>query len=574
MKKAKLLPVLAAGLLFVSFYSSGPADKTASLHFNETDLTYSQKDGYDVVSLQEPTYLTAEGEPMLPVKVVQFLIPNEVRVGSIRIVSTQEKLFEGEFRIYPAQPPLPVQIKEKQQEFVLPKAAVYNSSAIYPENIIEIVDHGFSFGYHLVALRVCPVRYLPIEKKLYFLTEINFALEYEPLSEPAKPPERCSASARKEITNLLKGMVENKEDIESQAGKLFKRSAPQLETKQRFVTEFPSELSSIVEYVIITEEPLTAVFEKLAAWKTQKGVPTVIKTLSWIQANYPGVDAQEKIRNFIKHANLKWGTMYVLLGGDTSIIPARNGLYDKYAHWYCPTDLYYSGLGGNWNANGNGIFGEDVDEVDYSPDIFIGRAPVESVAEAANFVNKVMTYEKTPDWFYVNNVLMMGAHLAGRDFGGQKGKDYVSKAIPSHVTIHKLYVEHEDSIYAGDEELNRANAFNNLNSSQFHLINHYDHCAYYSMGTGIRTGGGDINRDDLLALTNGPNYSILWSHGCSPNAFDREPSISENFINNPRGGGVAFIGNTADVPISSQLTQDRRFFSSLYESALDRQSSR
>jgi len=55
--------------------------------------------------------------------------------------------------------------------------------------------------------------------------------------------------------------------------------------------------------------------------------------------------------------------VYVLLGGDTDIIPARIGtleVYEGYHYWI--TDLYYSDVynpndpNNNWNANGNSNF--------------------------------------------------------------------------------------------------------------------------------------------------------------------------------------------------------------------------
>ncbi len=393
--------------MFVCFISTAFADKTASIFFSENDLTYSQKEGYDIISLKEPTYLISVGEPKLPTKVIQFLIPNNVKVRNVRIISIQEKQIKGEFNIYPAQHPQPVQVKRIEQEFVPQKPTIYKSNSLYPENIIEILDHGFSFGYHLVALQVRPLRYLPAKKKLFILTDITFSLEYESTEEPFERVERRSKKTQKMIDNLIKSMVENKKDLDISVDKLLKLEAPQLETKQFSVSDFPSVLSDIVEYVIITEEPLVFEFQRLVEWKTQKGVPIIVKTVSWIKTNYPGVDTQEKIRNFIKDANSKWGTNYILLGGDVNIVPARYGFYDSHEGNYGPTDLYYSGLNGNWNADGDHIFGEDNDAFDYSPDLWIGRAPVETINEANVFVEKVLMYEKDPELSYINDFLFI-----------------------------------------------------------------------------------------------------------------------------------------------------------------------
>ena len=138
-----------------------------------------------------------------------------------------------------------------------------------------------------------------------------------------------------------------------------------------------------VEYIIITNDALDSSFQRLADWKTKKGIVATIKTVSWISENYSGCDTQEKIRHFIQDAYSNWTTDYVLLGGDVDIIPGRivnNQDYNPI------TDLYYSGLNGNWNSNGDDKFG---DGADYYADLWVGRAPVHNNNEANLFVDKV-----------------------------------------------------------------------------------------------------------------------------------------------------------------------------------------
>ena len=133
--------------------------------------------------------------------------------------------------------------------------------------------------------------------------------------------------------------------------------------------------------MIITNDSLAAAYQTLEDWKTSKGVPTVIRTTEWIEANYRnGSDLQETIRNFIKDAYSKWGIEYVLLGGDVEQIPARllwSGYYD--GGRMLPADMYYVGLDGDWNADGDDIFGEQPPAGNDLPDLFselnIGRLP-------------------------------------------------------------------------------------------------------------------------------------------------------------------------------------------------------
>jgi len=143
--------------------------------------------------------------------------------------------------------------------------------------------------------------------------------------------------------------------------------------------------------------------------KLKKGIVSTIKTVSWIIQNYPGCDTQEKIRHFIQDAYLKWGTEYVLIGGDVNIVPVRVNSGQTTEDIPIITDLYYSAIypiSNNWNANGNNKFGEiypmhligttwyEADESDYTADIWVGRAPVHNGGEVNLFINKIFTYER------------------------------------------------------------------------------------------------------------------------------------------------------------------------------------
>ncbi|MCK5258577.1 MAG: hypothetical protein KAJ69_03580, partial [Thermoplasmatales archaeon] len=122
-------------------------------------------------------------------------------------------------------------------------------------------------------------------------------------------------------------------------------------------------------------------------------------------------DTAAKIRNFIRYANQKWGTRYVLLGGDVEFIPFR-ALYVNLSDWYSgyagevpiegwiPSDLYFGCLDGTWNDDLDKKFGErkkySIDEeADFIAEVYIGRAPVDNKYEVTTFVNKVIQFETT-----------------------------------------------------------------------------------------------------------------------------------------------------------------------------------
>ena len=93
----------------------------------------------------------------------------------------------------------------------------------------------------------------------------------------------------------------------------------------------PSLSGSPVTCLIITNTALAPSFQVLADYRTARGMPTVVATREYIAANFRnGSDIQETIRLYIRDAYEKWGVQYVLLGGDSDVIPPRiiyNSLY-------------------------------------------------------------------------------------------------------------------------------------------------------------------------------------------------------------------------------------------------------
>jgi len=143
-------------------------------------------------------------------------------------------------------------------------------------------------------------------------------------------------------------------------------------------------------------------------------VPAAIRTISWIDANYPGRDRAERIRNFLVAAYRDWGMLWVLLAGDEAIIPSRLAHTSTYGGEDIASDLYYGDLDGTWDRDGDGVFGEGWlsgaspgDSLDLYPDVFVGRATVETHAEAQTFVDKTLTYIRTPSLGYQNDALFV-----------------------------------------------------------------------------------------------------------------------------------------------------------------------
>jgi hypothetical protein len=114
-------------------------------------------------------------------------------------------------------------------------------------------------------------------------------------------------------------------------------------------------------------------FEEL---KKRWGIRVISRKVS--DANtFQGRDLAERIREMIRYYH-RLGVKWVLLVGDFDVIPVRYAKINAYYQYgnEIPTDLYYADLDGDWDSNGNGVFGEVADNPDLIADVFVGRLPI------------------------------------------------------------------------------------------------------------------------------------------------------------------------------------------------------
>jgi hypothetical protein len=501
------------------------AELSQMVEFSPEDLIFSTSDGFDILYLKGCDITNEVGEPQLPVKLVHVILPSGSKVEKVMVSSAEGEFLSDRYQIFPVQPPRILSLMQQPVPFVQPKPKVYRQSIEYPGKLAEYTGTGFLGGYQLANILVYPIQYVPAEKKVKFHSHIEFKISYSPGGKEPLPIKRRSRIGKQVYQTILKQATLNPQHarLNFKPEKIEKSFLP------------PGDY----EYLIITDTNFVSTFQPLTDWKTQKGVPAKIVTTNWIYATYSGYDNAEKVRNFIKDAYQNWGTLWVLLGGDDNVVPARvawamdceAGFYPDENDIRC--DLYFSDLDGTWDANGNHLYGEVEDSIDMYSDVFVGRASCSDVSKAQALVNKLLTYEKNPPTDYQTKMLFCAEILWSNPYTNSGlSKDLIDERYvpPQFDPITKLY---ED---LGNESWSTVMAA--MNEGQ-NIINHDGHANYGLMGVGT----GYLDSWDMDALNNSPRNSILFSIGCWPAAFDYD-CIAEHFINNANGGGVAFIGNS------------------------------
>jgi hypothetical protein len=277
-----------------------------------------------------------------------------------------------------------------------------------------------------------------------------------------------------------------------------------------------------------------------------------IVTVEQIQAaNLPGRDLAEQIRGFIQTAYAEGSLRFVLLGGDSALIPVRFAYNDFYpaGGTAIPTDLYYAALDGDWDADGDDLFGEvSVDLTDLDPDVAVGRAPVGNAMQAAQFVAKIAEYESPANTSHLDGALFLDEVLFPIDWQlgqpisldgavfGEEIRAIVESSI-SPLNGERLYENHFD--YPGSQPLTKQLALDALGAGTHGLVFHAGH----GYETTMSVGDASIESADVLSLNNGPHHFVLMSNISSGAAFDQD-AILEEFVRNANGGAVAVLGSS------------------------------
>ncbi|HYW68217.1 MAG TPA: C25 family cysteine peptidase, partial [bacterium] len=528
-------------------WAVGPATDTS---FGSEEVSLAPDGDFSKVAVEGCGSISDVGKPELPVKMLRFVIPSDTRVEDVIISFLGEEELPGVHRVKPAQQQVPMGETPVWSD---PDRAVYESDEFYPRNRVEYMGDGYFGGYRIASVAVYPLQYAPKSGRLVLATSVSVELELTPAANRAQPRGRMSAESDELYRSLVKRMVENPWEVD---GKLSGVDVVDAVGEEGFLPRYtPSLEGSPVEYVIITSESFEPYFQPLVNWKTKKGIPTVIRTVSWIENNYQGgVDTTERIRFFIQDAYESWGTTFFLIGGDTNIVPVRYGWSAYYGGWTVSTDLYYSDLDSNWNWDGDSQFGEGYagvtspgDSVDLYPDVFVGRAPTASTLEVETFVTKTLAYEQMPQGTFAAQNLYLAEVLFPYDWeppqiittdGAQHVVEPVLPLVPPEVHTSLVYQNYEP--YPESFELTAQAALDSLNVG-YNIASHVGH----GNKDILRCSKNDyVTVQDVDALTNGVDRSgFLWMLNCTSNKIE-EDCIAEHFMNNPNGGATFVYGPT------------------------------
>lgn len=472
---------------------------------------------FTTITIPNAGFVGTIGAPQLPAVTQFYAIPTfqlSFQILDVHLMETRHI-----DRIYPMQSPHPDCDCGEDPVFSYDESA-YQTDITIPEHLVELSETGKLRDVPFIKIKFYPIHYNAYQKTAFIYDTITIKLTFAsqgPLAVESKYTEKPFYGLYKNVFDNWAGFIEH-----------------------TVIQQSTSTLATGCDYLLITHPNYYTQAKQLADWKHATGLMAKTVNVSEIGTTFT------QIQQYIKNAYDTWTPRpsYVLLFGDAEFIPTTY-VYSTY------TDLWYA----------------TVDGTDYYPDLFIGRIPADTTAQADIMIQKILTYEQSPPTvssFYNDFVVAAyfqddnNDHYEDRRFvrTSEEVRDYLNSIGYNgqriYCTSPSIYPTNYNNGYYGQgeplpAELLRptfawdgdANDIITAINQGIFILNHRDH--------GMESGWGDpyFTTSHVYTLTNGDLLPIVFSLNCLTGKFTPGECFAEEFIRKPNGGAVAVFAASA-----------------------------
>jgi hypothetical protein len=337
------------------------------------------------------------GVPVLPVKHFTLAIPPDADAASVavsvEVLETEVMALPQGKRVQPG-PPVAywdgtrsVEVWDNPDDIVDGfDMSIYGVDAFYPEVHAANVSTGRMRKWHAASFSFYPVRYNPISETLEVVRSARVRLSY-------------GVSKSQVPQKMMEDTV-----LDSEAVELFDNIGLAAPWYPQPATKSGGEKDA---YVIVTTDYILSMTDRLAYIEdlykeafnvitvTESRVYSSLEPRDYTDGGWGGGNsdmAAENLRAWLQANYLSLRMKYVLLVGDPR--PDVGSLAMKVAYYfhhvrddgsdqyfYTATDNYFAELTGNWDRNGNGVYGELPEDfgaggIDTHFELMLGRIPV------------------------------------------------------------------------------------------------------------------------------------------------------------------------------------------------------
>lgn len=346
-------------------------------------------------------------------------------------------------------------------------------------------------------------------------------------------------------------------------------------------------------YWVISPAEWSAALAPFIRGRTELGRQIRGITIEEIRAAYPAIaDPAEQLKAALKDA-YESGVRYVLLVGDEEKCPVRYA-YNGQAQTSPALDqqqicdLYFGEFDGIWDLDGDGVFGEPVeDSADLLAEILIGRLPVSHVSEVTAWVSKWEQYVfARGNTAYLGRVLGMASdQMRDDNYGfGQAAK--VVRGWPSTLAHDTTSLLEWPTGNALETSGPWASSVISTWNEGWGIVHMYVHGRYD--GVAFKTSlYNDWPKSYVLTDPNAPlphaslnelsgPAGVVYSVSCNQAAFDAEialgatsgrPCVAAALLGSETGGAVTFVGYSRWGWVYSSHHVARAFWEGVFDSS-------
>ncbi len=304
------------------------------------------------LSLEQYGHDAPDGHPDLPLYILKTEISFSGAASLEILESSSRTILLAEQNlpqiIYPVQPLAPKSYFIPP--WVEPDPDAYQSQQFLPAQTVYLGTSYQQRNYRIQPIRIHPVRYQPQEGAIQLLETLKLRLSWQ-----APTPAELQQAGR--LADPAFDALQEDELITTQANLAADKS--------------PTAGS---RYLIISPDIFLNTLAPFVNFKQSQGYQVTLASLSDV-----GSSTLTGIKRYIQKAYDTWETppSYLLLVGDSNLIPAWSRIDNETMKIAKKTDLYYVTMNGS---------------NDFDPDIFYGRFSVRDIPQLNNIINKTIAY--------------------------------------------------------------------------------------------------------------------------------------------------------------------------------------
>ncbi|MCW5853733.1 MAG: hypothetical protein KIT87_26940 [Anaerolineae bacterium] len=306
--------------------------------------------------------------------------------------------------------------------------------------------------------------------------------------------------------------------------------------------------TNAANYLVITPADFTAAANQLAAYRSATFTTQVVQVQDIYNQFGNAVLDPEAIHDFLAYAVQNWtlAPAYVVAMGD--------GVYDYRNYLNKPRQNYIP----PYTAMVDPYLGETADEnyfaavvgPDIVPDLYFGRLPVNSLAEATTVINKIIAYEAATlgvpappeSALYITDNYDPGTYAGNFP----RLADYQASLLPPSYTIHKVYYGETHSPAAAAKT-----AFINYVNQGERLVTYIGHSSITQWAEEALFTVSDVN-----TLANAGKYPVVLDMTCLVGSFQDvdQDSLGESMV---RAAGKGSVANWSPTGLGVATGHDR-----------------